>query len=120
MIYPSPSQPTRWNNAIPLKININTWRAINSRLPTRKNLDARGIELHSIRCPLCDEDIETEEHIFVRCKIALDTWRDVLKWWNIINIHFNNLYDVIHLADYVLIAGKHSRFFDAVADEGTK
>ncbi|GJX74031.1 RNA-directed DNA polymerase, eukaryota [Tanacetum coccineum] len=83
-------------------------------LPTRKNIDARGIELHSIRCPLCDEDIETEEHIFVRCKIALDTWRDVLKWWNITNIHFNNLYDVIHLADYVPIAGKHSRFFDAV------
>ncbi|GJS70033.1 RNA-directed DNA polymerase, eukaryota, reverse transcriptase zinc-binding domain protein [Tanacetum coccineum] len=80
----------------------------------QKNLNARGIELHSIRCPLCDEDIETEEHIFVRCKIALDTWRNVLKWWNITNIHFNNLYNVIHLADYVPIAGKHSRFFDAV------
>nr|GEU32540.1 RNA-directed DNA polymerase, eukaryota, reverse transcriptase zinc-binding domain protein [Tanacetum cinerariifolium] len=59
-----------------------------------------------------------KEHIFVRCKIALDTWRDVLKWWNITNIHFNNLYDVIYLADYVSIAGKHSRFFDAENEKG--
>lgn len=58
--------------------------------------------------------VETKEHIFVRCKIALDIWIDILKWWNITNVHLNNLYDVIHLADYAPIASKHSRFFDVV------
>ncbi|GKD51405.1 hypothetical protein Tco_1280381 [Tanacetum coccineum] len=40
---------TRWNIAIPLKININTWRVLNGRLATRSNLDRRGIDLDSVR-----------------------------------------------------------------------
>ncbi|GJZ33934.1 RNA-directed DNA polymerase, eukaryota, reverse transcriptase zinc-binding domain protein [Tanacetum coccineum] len=51
------SQPTRWNKALPSKININTWRVSNRRLPTRINLDRRGVELDSVRCPMCDEDL---------------------------------------------------------------
>ncbi|GKB32197.1 RNA-directed DNA polymerase, eukaryota, reverse transcriptase zinc-binding domain protein [Tanacetum coccineum] len=58
------------NKILPLKINIFTWRTLNGRLPTRLNLDSRGIDLHSIRCPLCDDAIESEEHLFVYCKIA--------------------------------------------------
>ncbi|GKG00077.1 RNA-directed DNA polymerase, eukaryota, reverse transcriptase zinc-binding domain protein, partial [Tanacetum coccineum] len=48
--HPWTSQPNRWNNSIPSKVNINTWRAMNSRLPTRTNLDLRGMDLDSIRC----------------------------------------------------------------------
>ncbi|GJY12743.1 hypothetical protein Tco_0382052, partial [Tanacetum coccineum] len=33
--------PTRWNKGLPIKININTWRVSNGRLPTRSNLDLR-------------------------------------------------------------------------------
>ncbi|GKE97564.1 RNA-directed DNA polymerase, eukaryota, reverse transcriptase zinc-binding domain protein, partial [Tanacetum coccineum] len=61
----SPSVPcptTCWNLAIPLKININTWRVLNGRLATRSNLDRRGIDLDSVMCPLCDDSIKTEEH----------------------------------------------------------
>ncbi|PWA66455.1 reverse transcriptase domain, Reverse transcriptase zinc-binding domain protein [Artemisia annua] len=60
---------TRWNKYIPIKININTWRVANERLPTRVNLDKRGIDLHSVRCPVCDDDLEIENHIFVHCDI---------------------------------------------------
>ena len=49
----------RWNKSVPFKINIHSWRLSNNRLPTRFNLDARGIDLHSVRCPICDEDVET-------------------------------------------------------------
>ncbi|GKB10496.1 reverse transcriptase domain, reverse transcriptase zinc-binding domain protein, partial [Tanacetum coccineum] len=37
---------TRWNKCIPIKININSWRVANERLPTRVNLDRRGIDMH--------------------------------------------------------------------------
>ncbi|GKE46109.1 RNA-directed DNA polymerase, eukaryota, reverse transcriptase zinc-binding domain protein, partial [Tanacetum coccineum] len=48
------------------------------RIPTRTNLDRRGIDLDSVRCPLCDEDLESEDHIFVSCEIASGIWKDVL------------------------------------------
>ena len=103
--YPSTSQPTRWNNSIPSKVNINTWRAMNSRLPTRKNLDHRGMDLDSLRCPIFDQGME------VRCKIVVDIWKDVFKWWKFPNLQLNNLCDVIQLADQTLIA---SKFLDVV------
>nr|GEX34916.1 hypothetical protein [Tanacetum cinerariifolium] len=67
--------PTRWNTLLPLKVNIFIWRTTNKRLPTRANLDYRGIDLDSVRCPMCDDAIETEDHIFVSCSIAKDTWK---------------------------------------------
>ncbi|GJU90796.1 retrotransposon protein, putative, ty1-copia subclass [Tanacetum coccineum] len=93
--HPWTSQPTRWNNSIPSKVNINTWRAMNSRLPTRTNLDLRGMDLDSIRCVVCDEEIETEEHVFVHCKIVVDIWKDIFKLWKIPILHLNNLFDVL-------------------------
>ncbi|GJU00433.1 putative RNA-directed DNA polymerase, eukaryota, reverse transcriptase zinc-binding domain protein [Tanacetum coccineum] len=58
---------TRWNKLLPSKVNILTWRVSNKRFPTRSNLDSRGIDLDSTRCPLCDNDIETEDHVLVYC-----------------------------------------------------
>nr|GEX56985.1 hypothetical protein [Tanacetum cinerariifolium] len=64
------SQLFKWINLVPIKVNINTWRILNQRMPTRINLDHRGIDLNSVRCPIYDEDVETEEHIFVHCNLA--------------------------------------------------
>ncbi|GKA04907.1 RNA-directed DNA polymerase, eukaryota, reverse transcriptase zinc-binding domain protein [Tanacetum coccineum] len=68
---------------------------MNSRLPTRTNLDLRGMDLDSIRCAVCDEEIETEEHVFVHCKIVVDIWKDIFKLWKIPILHLNNLFDVL-------------------------
>ena len=72
-----PSSPTRWNKIAPAKININSWRVLNKRMPNLINLDHRGVDLDSVRCPMCDEDVETEDHVFFSCKIALDTWKEI-------------------------------------------
>ncbi|GJZ60497.1 probable L-type lectin-domain containing receptor kinase S.5 [Tanacetum coccineum] len=106
--------PTRWNRALPSKININTWRVSNRRLPTRINLDCRSVELDSVRCPMCDEDLETEDHIFVSCNIASETWKLILNWWCITNISVNSLHDAICLADQTHFATKKKRLFDVV------
>ncbi|GJR02297.1 putative RNA-directed DNA polymerase, eukaryota, reverse transcriptase zinc-binding domain protein [Tanacetum coccineum] len=47
----------RWNRSLPIKVNIHTWRLSLDRLPTRYNLDACGIDVHSTRCAICDMDI---------------------------------------------------------------
>ncbi|GJS41117.1 RNA-directed DNA polymerase, eukaryota, reverse transcriptase zinc-binding domain protein [Tanacetum coccineum] len=61
---------TRWNRIVLLKVNINTWRVMNGRMATRSNLDRRGVDLDYVRCPLCDDGIETKDDIFVHCKVA--------------------------------------------------
>ncbi|GJW77033.1 gypsy type transposase [Tanacetum coccineum] len=55
-----------------VKVNIASCRIENHRIPTRVNLDSRGIDLHSTRCPICDDDLETEDHVLVKCDVALN------------------------------------------------
>ncbi|GJS29678.1 gag-pol polyprotein, partial [Tanacetum coccineum] len=84
------------------------------RIPTRTNLDRRGIDLDSVRCPLCDKDLESEDHIFVSCEIASGIWKDVLHWWNFSGISITHLEDVISLSDHVLLETKFLNYFDVV------
>lgn len=71
----NPSIPTanfKWNKNIPIKAN--------ARLPTRLNLVARGIDIDSSRCPNCDSDLESEEHLFITCPVAIGVWKGIIKW----------------------------------------
>ncbi|XP_071703962.1 uncharacterized protein [Rutidosis leptorrhynchoides] len=47
------------NGLVPKKVEVFIWRARLGRLPVRFELDKRGIDLNSVRCPICDGDIET-------------------------------------------------------------
>ncbi|GJZ05566.1 putative RNA-directed DNA polymerase, eukaryota, reverse transcriptase zinc-binding domain protein [Tanacetum coccineum] len=113
-LHPLNPQPFRWNKALPSKINILSWRILHKRLPTRFNLDRRGVDLDSIRCPVCDEDIETEEHLFTSCYIATETWRRVFTWWKIHDTSITSLSDAVNLADSISFPAHHVIHFDAV------
>ena len=111
----SSTNSTRWNKLVPIKVNIASWRIENLRIPTRVNLDSRGIDLHSIRCPICDDDLETEDHVLVKCGVALNIWKEVLKWWGLNNIHVENLNDVFSLSTRSNLPPKVSILLDDVA-----
>ncbi|XP_071718823.1 uncharacterized protein [Rutidosis leptorrhynchoides] len=76
----TPSESLR-NGLIPKKVEVFIWRARLSRIPVRFELDKRGIDLHSVRCPICDGGIETAEHILFSCQVAMEVWSKVLSWW---------------------------------------
>ncbi|GJY72047.1 RNA-directed DNA polymerase, eukaryota, reverse transcriptase zinc-binding domain protein [Tanacetum coccineum] len=86
MSNPSTFQPIRWNKFLSAKVNILVWRIMNKRVPTWINLDKRGIDRDSVRCPLFDDDIETEDHLFALCSIAKDVWKEVMAWWKISSV----------------------------------
>ncbi|GJU61310.1 NB-ARC domains-containing protein [Tanacetum coccineum] len=73
-----------------------------------------GIDLHSTRCPICDDDLEMEDHVPVKCDVALNIWREVLKWWGLNNIQIDNLNDVFSLSSRSNLTPKVSILFDAV------
>ncbi|XP_071709177.1 uncharacterized protein [Rutidosis leptorrhynchoides] len=76
------------NKLVPKKIEIFAWRSARKRIPTRVALDKKSIDLDSIRCPLCDDDLETIEHTFIFCKFASEIWSKVFNWWKVNNITY--------------------------------
>ncbi|XP_071688108.1 uncharacterized protein [Rutidosis leptorrhynchoides] len=69
------------NSLVPKKVEVFIWRARLGYIPVRVTLDKWGINLNSVRCPICDGDIETVEHILFTCQVEKYTWSKVLHWW---------------------------------------
>ncbi|XP_071713260.1 uncharacterized protein [Rutidosis leptorrhynchoides] len=64
-LYSGTTNETMRNNLIPKKLEIFIWRANLKRLPVLTELDKRGIDVDSVCCPLCDDDIEYVEHSLI-------------------------------------------------------
>ncbi|KAL4591700.1 hypothetical protein LXL04_004671 [Taraxacum kok-saghyz] len=87
---------TRWSKLVPRKVNIFIWRVRLARLPTRKALRDRGIDLISMGCPICVEEVETTDHLFFACPVAVDVWILVLRWLQVQPVYVrdtNTLFD---------------------------
>nr|GEX64210.1 RNA-directed DNA polymerase, eukaryota [Tanacetum cinerariifolium] len=74
---------TRWNRCIPIKVNVFLWRLFLNKLPTRVNLNRKGIDVASTLCPICCEDVKTVKHIFFSCEMAKDLWALTARWWEL-------------------------------------
>ncbi|XP_071726874.1 uncharacterized protein [Rutidosis leptorrhynchoides] len=72
--------PTVWYKFIPRKVNIFLWRFRIDSLPLRWNLSAKGLELNSIVCPVCNNGIEMRSHLFFGCSLASELWHKVRVW----------------------------------------
>ncbi|GJZ80126.1 hypothetical protein Tco_0644963 [Tanacetum coccineum] len=64
--------------------------------------------------PVCDDDLETENHIFVHCATAKQIWIDILKWWNLHNLIPSNLFEAITLADRANLTSTLTYLLDGV------
>ncbi|XP_071728774.1 uncharacterized protein [Rutidosis leptorrhynchoides] len=71
------------NRLLPQSIGIFVWRAKRRLLPVIIELENRGINLHSVRCPMCDEDVETLDHALVLCKFSQVVWENIFRWWGL-------------------------------------
>ncbi|XP_071728309.1 uncharacterized protein [Rutidosis leptorrhynchoides] len=91
----SSQQLTLRNSLVPKKIEIFVWRTLKGRFPVKLELDKRGIDLHSLRCPLCDCDLESDNHALISCKFAEDIWCRIYKWWNVGPFVPSNISDVL-------------------------
>ncbi|XP_023765317.1 uncharacterized protein LOC111913837 [Lactuca sativa] len=71
---------TRWNNWVPIKINILLWRIQLLSIPTRERLSHRGIMLDSILCPICSRSVESVDHLFTECIELMEIWPCIAIW----------------------------------------
>lgn len=73
----------KWNKCIPIKINIFAWRLSLNRLPTKDLLAIRGINIQDLTCLNCGENMESINHIFYSCPMAVDLWSLCGRWCDI-------------------------------------
>ncbi|XP_071713330.1 uncharacterized protein [Rutidosis leptorrhynchoides] len=82
------------NNLVPKKVEDFVWRARKKRLPVLTELDKRGLDLNSVRCPICDNDIESVDHSLVYCNRSLEIWSKILEWWGFNGSNITSLGDI--------------------------
>ncbi|GJW01986.1 reverse transcriptase domain, reverse transcriptase zinc-binding domain protein [Tanacetum coccineum] len=108
----------KWNKTLPIKINIHSWRLRKDRLPTRSNLDARGIDLDSLRCPVCNDGIESTPHLFVWCTVAAKIWCMIKDWWGLVCTP-NDLDGILSWHESAQLNTKEKLCFDVVINTST-
>jgi len=62
-----------WSLHLPTRVRNFIWRLAKNIIPTRGNLRWRGVPLDTI-CPLCFQDSETTDHLFMNCPLVQQVW----------------------------------------------
>ncbi|XP_071709330.1 uncharacterized protein [Rutidosis leptorrhynchoides] len=74
---------TSHNNFVPKKVEVFVWRAKRGRLPVLLELDKRGVDLHSVRCQSCDNDLECIRHALLSFDKVWEVWKRLFDWWGV-------------------------------------
>jgi hypothetical protein len=62
-----------WGMKVPNPVKVFIWRACQNILPTKDNLQRKGISLDPL-CLFCKKELETAKHILWDCPSAVDVW----------------------------------------------
>nr|GEX26521.1 RNA-directed DNA polymerase, eukaryota [Tanacetum cinerariifolium] len=100
------SNATRWIRCIPIKINVFLWRLSLNKLPSRVNLDLKGIDVDSLLCHIYKEDVESVNHIFFSCEMAKALWDLFAKWWKLDIPFCDNIFDWFSWLDSLKVSNK--------------
>nr|GEU46150.1 RNA-directed DNA polymerase, eukaryota [Tanacetum cinerariifolium] len=80
---PKDPTATRWVKYVSIKINVFAWKVFLDRLPTRSNLQHRGVQVSDLLCPICSSAQEDSSHLFFSCSLVTDVVKLVCRWWNL-------------------------------------
>ncbi|GAU44390.1 hypothetical protein TSUD_100400 [Trifolium subterraneum] len=77
-----------WKSKGPSKVTVFVWQLLLDKIPTRSNLQRRGmiLEVKSRGCVFCDSEVESPIHLFLHCPCAAKVWYKVFKWLSLILI----------------------------------
>jgi hypothetical protein len=74
-----------WSSSAPSKVIAFSWQLLYDRIPTRSNLDVRGIIGPELpwECVGCVGKIESSIHLFLHCPSVMKVWQEIFKWLSV-------------------------------------
>jgi hypothetical protein len=75
-----------WKAWDPPKAKFFAWLLMQNRIWTADRLHARGWP-NCDRCPLCNQTLETVDHLFIKCRYTTRIWVAIKNWIGILSIH---------------------------------
>nr|GEV87829.1 RNA-directed DNA polymerase, eukaryota [Tanacetum cinerariifolium] len=108
---------SRWNRCVPIKVNIFLWRLSLNKLPSRVNLDRKGIDIGSVLCPICLDDVESVNHLFFTCELAKALWDLLAKLWELDIPICANILEWYAWLDSLNVPSKVSTFLEGVGGD---
>jgi hypothetical protein len=75
-----------WESSAPSKVIAFSWQLFYDRIPTRLNLDLRGILAPevSLECVGCVGRLESASHLFLHCPKAMVVWYALFRWIGVV------------------------------------
>ncbi|GJR27550.1 RNA-directed DNA polymerase, eukaryota [Tanacetum coccineum] len=80
------------------------------------NATRRGIDVGSILCPLCQEDVESVNHIFFSCETAKTLWDLFAIWWELDIPICANILEWYAWLDSLKVSNMKRSFIEGVGD----
>nr|GEU95336.1 ARID DNA-binding domain-containing protein [Tanacetum cinerariifolium] len=105
---------SRWNRSVPIKVNIFLWRLSLNKLPSRINFGIKGIDIGSVLCLICLDDVESVNHLFFSCELAKSLWDLLAKWWELDILICANILEWYAWLDSLNVPSKVSTFLEGV------
>jgi hypothetical protein len=74
-----------WDSPAPSKVIAFSSQLLYDRIPTRKNLEVRGLTMTDKpwECVGCVGKVETSLHLFLHCPSAMLVWNEIFRWLGI-------------------------------------
>ena len=67
------------------------WRAQLNKLPSRVNLEKRGVIVSYNLCPICSLEVETMQHILITCEVSQRLWIKCDNWVGLTSVRNNDI-----------------------------
>lgn len=82
-----------WLKWSPPRVRIFSWKLAHDILPIKWNLLCRGIIACDFDplCPLCNQELEHQDHLFLQCPCVIPLWAKISNWWGLYFIIPNSL-----------------------------
>nr|GEY43535.1 RNA-directed DNA polymerase, eukaryota [Tanacetum cinerariifolium] len=105
---------TRWIKSVLIKVNIHAWKVMLDALPRRLNISRRGIVIDSILCPICDNGVESSNHLFLTCNLARQLSRMITHWWDTPQVEGNSYDDWWSWLLSLRLSSKYKRILEGI------
>ncbi|XP_058766944.1 uncharacterized protein LOC131640567 [Vicia villosa] len=92
-----------WSSAIPYSIKAFLWRCFLDRIPTKVQLNRRGMNFSSseLNCALCKDTAESISHVLFLCPVSSLVWRNIANWIDFDTSYCGNIWeDFLSWSDY--------------------